>query len=185
MGIGCFVTATGLAFVTVIEALQTVRVTLPKYVFYLPSFPQSLALLCMVPIMEEFCFAQTPHSMKGFTLSLLFAGLGLVNSILAYVPDLLLTLIRSESNNELYCFITLFALALSFAIAYSVIAKRYRLRVRQEIYHAHYVVENIFEDEFDRRDLENSNVTDSYGTHSCDSQLQTSLRVNEYNFITD
>ena len=185
MGIGCFATATGLALLSVMKTLKTGRVTLPKYVYYLPSFPKSLAFFFIVPIVEEFCYAQTPHSMKGFALSVLFAWLGLVNSMLAYIPDLFLNPKGSESNNELYWSISLFALALTFAIVYSIIAKRYRLRVRQEIYHAHYVVENIFEDEFDRRDLENRDVTDSYGTHLSDSERPSTLRTKEYNSITD
>ena len=75
---------------------------------------------------------QTPHSMKGLTFSFMLVWVACFNVILSRTPGLFLTITGSQSSSEFYYYLFLFTSTLTLAIAYYTIAKRYRLRVRQE-----------------------------------------------------
>ena len=72
-----------------------------------------------------------------------------------------------------YYFATIFLVDAILSILYCILAKRYKFRVRQEIYHAHYVVERIYDDEFDRRDEEEEDCSDNYSTLDSEHSYST------------
>ena len=190
IGIGCFACVTAFAFFLTIKAVDHVttqhsiqyivgidnttgtgvvnRIPTFRYMMYTPCFLKAMAGLFLTPLIEEFCFAQSPHNLKSLTFALILAWRSFFPIFLYLLPSLFFKCEGRYGSSGFYCYVSIFALALTFAIAYFIVAKRYRLRVRQEIYHAHYVVENIFEDEFDRRDQEQAESNDIHSVYSND-----------------
>ena len=84
---------------------------------------------------------------------------------------------------DFYYYLTLCLVAVIASTLYCVIARRYKYRVRQEIYHGQYVVENIFEREFNARDEEEGTDTEeSYSEYPADETGENNDRKAETDF---
>ena len=117
--------------------------------------------------------------MKSFTIAILIGWEILVNYFGYFILQTLYSsILKSAPSCGYYLIVTLFLVAFSCSVLYCFIAKKYKLRVRQEIYHSHYVVEEIFENEFDLRDQEEADYPEIYNTHSSDDEEQHSMYQN-------
>ena len=176
IGIGCFINCVATTFYLVIDTVGHVAsgdsiqcllnqtssnvaqqnyIPVNAYILYVPLLLQSVAGLLIAPVIEEFAFAQTPYHLKGIMFGLYFSWFEFSSTIFHTIHEPFYLYENVYPSCGFYYLLTLSVASIVMSVFYSIYAKWYKLRVRQEIYHAHYVVENIFEDEFNRRDEEN------------------------------
>ena len=196
IGIGCFACVTACAiflvidttshitsnrsidcmytYVTSTNSSQEHSLPLSRNLLHAPYFLQALAGVLVIPITQEFCFAQTPHSMKSLVFGIMIGWSELsLNFMVGVLKQIYATYLNYFPSCGFYYFATLFLVDAILSVLYCVLAKCYNFRVRQEIYHAHYVVERIYEDEFDRRDEEEAGCPDTYNTDDSEESYST------------
>ena len=152
-------------YVTYTNLSQEHSLPFSRHFLHAPYFLQALAGVLIIPITQEFCFAQTPQSMKSLVFAIMIGWSELSLSFMVGVLKQIYTMYLDVfSSCGFYYFATLFLVDAMLSVLYCILAKRYKLSVRQEIYHAHYVVDRIYEDEFDCRDEEEADCPDTYNT---------------------
>ena len=118
--------------------------------------PQSLYALGDV-IMQifslEFVAAQTPQKMKGLTIGLWYSlyGLGL---LMGYNFNYPFQSIKSSSwlSCDFYYYLTEIVLALAIIMLFSLLAKRYKLRIREREINVHLIAEEHYERYMDQEE---------------------------------
>ena len=133
----------------------------------IPFGLHGLSLLLVFMTTLEFICAQAPLRMKGVLVSLWYASQA-VNYLFIGVPEIFIT--DSDAWN-IYQSVKIGLILISL-VAYVVVSRRYRYRLRDEVVNEQYLVEEVYErrlalaEQYQQNHLiEESNVTQSsYGT---------------------
>ena len=118
--------------------------------YFLMTLSQVLGGVGMIAVLlvsVELTVAQSPGHMRGLMVGVWYGALSLF-SLLNYGVFVLFAVI--DSNCGLYYHVTVCVLLLMTIILYGVLAKRYKLRVRNEVINIHHVVATVYERYFDQ-----------------------------------
>ena len=118
----------------------------------LPRILLGLACSIAMPATLEFSVAQSPYSMRGLVVGAWFMMSGVVQSIgfnLSYPFSYIHTV--QPSCGFYYYLFNLVVITFSFVL-YLLLARRYKLRRREDLFNPYTAVEQYYENEFDRRD---------------------------------
>ena len=102
----------------------------------------ALSVLFIYPALYEFICEQSPHSMKGLFIGLSFAIKGLFEFLSSVCFFLFLSL-RSHINRKIYYMVHLIVGVVGLAV-YVYVARKYKLRERDEPCHVHRFVEDYY-----------------------------------------
>ena len=146
--------------------LTSISVTIDYKWMIIPGITNSLAIFLLKVTSLEFLIAQSPKSMRGLMVGLWYASIGFGSLIYHFMVYMLLVRDKFNIYSLFYLTIVDFAIILLVLIIFVIIAKYYKLRIRENIVPVTQIAEEHYEryreqsDEY-RRDRELS-YTDSY-----------------------
>ena len=111
-----------------------------------------LAFGIAMPATLEFCVAQSPYSMRGLVVGVWFTMSG-VSQMIAFFSTYPFSYIHTgQLSCEFYYFLLILVIFTVSFVLYVVLAKRYKLRRREDLFNPYTAAEQYYENEFDRRD---------------------------------
>ena len=122
----------------------------------------------------EFICAQAPLRLKGLLIGLWYASLS-VHYLLVEVPDIYIPL-TDGTTWVIFQEVKAFLIALSL-IFFAYVSEQYRYRVRDEVVNEQYLIEEIYEREFQVA----AEIEDEESDDEEEMLLSTSVSVQQYN----
>ena len=118
----------------------------------IPNALTGAAFALILPVSIEFICAQSPQIMKGLLVGLWFSTQGLFE-IIGDNLNWPFTLFQTDvtPSCEFYYYLMKCLLLVITFLLYTVVAKWYKLRKRQTVYNANFVIAEYFERHFDQR----------------------------------
>ena len=158
IGIGATLTAACVLSILLIKTIKyTTNVNEVHIVPYLLVIPYALFEISYIVLsvsLLEFIIAQSPHTLKGILIGvyyLIHYGLAGLFSLIEKLPC---TYFGISSCSGMVYYIVVTIIALLSLIMYTVVAYKYRLRVRDEVVNVHIFAEKYYET---REDIDDSN----------------------------
>ena len=139
-----------------------------------PQVLQGLSFLLVFLSTIEFICAQAPLRLKGLLIGLWYASLS-VHYLLVEVPDIYIPL-TDGTTWEIFQEVKAFLIALSL-IFFAYVSEQYRYRVRDEVVNEQYLIEEIYEREFQVA----AEIEDEESDDEEEMLLSTSVSVQQYN----
>ena len=137
-------------FLSTVQNSSMIALGMNWSVLFLPNILLGVAPSLVMSTALEFVFAQSPHSMKGFLVGLFFATRGLFQFISSIVlfPFFSLDALWRHRQSVINCdsgyLIFVFLVGLMSLISFSVAAKHYKYRERDDPPYNHMHVERVF-----------------------------------------
>ena len=92
----------------------------------------------------QFIVAQSPGTMRGLMVGIWYGSI-FISAIVSYVVYIPFTQVHSSSNCTLNYHIVVSVCIVTTIILYGLLARRYKLRTRNEVINIHHVVTTIYE----------------------------------------
>ena len=116
-----------------------------NYWILIPVLLHSFGFVLIAILSKEFIIAQSPMNMRGFMMGLWFATFGacLLLNIFFYIPFVYLK--SAPLGCDFYYFLAKSIVVIFVLVIFLVLAKRYKLRIRENIVNIHEIAEDHYE----------------------------------------
>ena len=142
------------------------------HLILIPNVINGLGALLIIPTSMEFILAQAPLEMRGFYLGIMFATQSIYGQLGWYLIKPFQQSPWLWPSCEFYFFLLNTLIMVVCLLIFIPLSYWYKLRNRDDIFHYHMVVEDFYENDFNRREQYYNSVDNEPLTHS-DSLLRT------------